>query len=55
MRRARKAGSPRATRSTAQLKLERVEKDINYQYIRDRFNWPKELLTRQGAAHRLAA
>ncbi len=27
------------------LKLERVEKDINYQYIRDRFNWPKELLT----------
>jgi len=28
-----------------QVKLERVEKDINYQYIRDRFNWPKELLT----------
>ena len=28
-----------------QLKLERVEKDINYQYIRDRSNWPKELLT----------
>src|SRR6186713_731559 len=27
-----------------QVKLERVEKDINYQYIRDRFNWPKELL-----------
>jgi len=26
------------------LKLERVEKDINYQYIRDRFGWPKELL-----------
>jgi len=26
------------------VKLERVEKDINYQYIRDRFNWPKELL-----------
>jgi alpha-D-xyloside xylohydrolase len=26
------------------LKLERVEKDVNYQYIRDRFNWPKELL-----------
>jgi alpha-D-xyloside xylohydrolase len=26
------------------LKLERVEKDINYQYIRDRFSWPKELL-----------
>ena len=25
-------------------KLERVEKDINYQYIRDRFSWPKELL-----------
>ena len=28
-----------------QQKLERVEKDINYQYIRDRSNWPKELLT----------
>jgi alpha-D-xyloside xylohydrolase len=28
-------------------KLERIEKDINYQYIRDRFNWPKELLTGQ--------
>ncbi len=27
------------------LKLERVEKDINYQYIRDRSSWPKELLT----------
>ena len=27
-----------------QVKLERVEKDINYQYIRDRFNWPKEML-----------
>ena len=27
------------------LKLERVEKDINYQYIRDRSNWPRELLT----------
>jgi alpha-D-xyloside xylohydrolase len=26
------------------LKLERVEKDIDYQYIRDRFDWPKELL-----------
>jgi alpha-D-xyloside xylohydrolase len=26
-------------------KVERVEKDINYQYIRDRSNWPKELLT----------
>ena len=26
-------------------KLERVEQDINYQYIRDRFKWPKELLT----------
>src|SRR6185436_4248151 len=26
-------------------KLERVEKDINYQYIRDRATWPKELLT----------
>jgi alpha-D-xyloside xylohydrolase len=28
-------------------KFERVEKDINYQYIRDRFNWPKEMLTGQ--------
>jgi alpha-D-xyloside xylohydrolase len=28
-----------------QIKVERVEKDINYQYIRDRSNWPKELLT----------
>jgi alpha-D-xyloside xylohydrolase len=28
-------------------KLERIEKDINYQYIRDRFNWPKEMLTGQ--------
>jgi len=26
------------------MKLERIEKDINYQYIRDRFSWPKELL-----------
>ena len=26
-------------------KLERVEQDINYQYIRDRFNWPKEMLS----------
>jgi alpha-D-xyloside xylohydrolase len=26
-------------------KVERVEKDINYQYIRDRAAWPKELLT----------
>ena len=26
------------------LKFERVEQDINYQYIRDRLNWPKELL-----------
>ncbi|MEJ0087020.1 MAG: TIM-barrel domain-containing protein [Pseudomonadota bacterium] len=25
--------------------LERVEKDVNYQYIRDRAAWPKELLT----------
>ncbi len=25
-------------------KLERIEKDINYQYIRDRFDWPNELL-----------
>jgi alpha-D-xyloside xylohydrolase len=31
-------------------KLERVEKDINYQYIRDRFNWPKELLESKEAA-----
>ena len=28
-----------------QQKIERVEKDINYQYIRDRASWPKELLT----------
>jgi alpha-D-xyloside xylohydrolase len=28
-------------------KVERVEQDINYQYIRDRFNWPKEMLTGQ--------
>ncbi|MBC8024871.1 MAG: DUF4968 domain-containing protein, partial [Steroidobacteraceae bacterium] len=27
-----------------ELKLERVESDINYQYIKDRFTWPKELL-----------
>jgi alpha-D-xyloside xylohydrolase len=27
-----------------ELKLERVERDINYQYIKDRFTWPKELL-----------
>jgi alpha-D-xyloside xylohydrolase len=27
--------------------FERVEKDINYQYIRDRFNWPREMLTGQ--------
>jgi alpha-D-xyloside xylohydrolase len=25
--------------------FERVEKDINYQYIKDRFTWPKEMLT----------
>jgi alpha-D-xyloside xylohydrolase len=29
--------------------FERVEKDINYQYIRDRFNWPREMLTGQEA------
>jgi alpha-D-xyloside xylohydrolase len=28
-------------------KLVRVEKDINYQYLRDRFAWPRELLTSQ--------
>jgi alpha-D-xyloside xylohydrolase len=28
-----------------ELKFERVERDVNYQYIKDRFNWPKELLT----------
>jgi alpha-D-xyloside xylohydrolase len=27
-----------------ELKLERVESDINYQYIKDRFTWPRELL-----------
>ena len=26
------------------LKLERIEKDINYQHIRDRFSWPQEML-----------
>jgi alpha-D-xyloside xylohydrolase len=26
-------------------KFERVEQDINYQYIRDRFNWPREMLS----------
>jgi alpha-D-xyloside xylohydrolase len=28
-------------------KLERVEQDINYQYIKDRFSWPREMLTGQ--------
>ncbi|HUR19168.1 MAG TPA: TIM-barrel domain-containing protein [Vicinamibacterales bacterium] len=43
-----KAGGFTARYSIAgEQKLERVEKDINYQYIRDRFNWPKELLTGQ--------
>jgi len=31
-------------------KRERIEKDINYQYIRDRSSWPKELLTGQEPA-----
>ena len=43
-----KAGGFTASYSIGgEKKLERVEKDINYQYIRDRFNWPKELLTGQ--------
>ena len=36
-------------------KLERVEKDINYQYIRDRFNWPKELLEPKEPVNGVAA
>jgi alpha-D-xyloside xylohydrolase len=36
-----------ATYVAGEKKLSRVEKDINYQYIRDRFNWPKEMLTGQ--------
>jgi alpha-D-xyloside xylohydrolase len=43
-----KEGGFTATYSIAgEKKLERVEKDINYQYIRDRSSWPKELLTGQ--------
>ena len=38
-----------------QMKLERVEKDINYQYIRDRSTWPKELLTGKEPTAGLAA
>lgn len=45
------AGKPGGFTATyfigGEKKLERVEKDINYQYIRDRFDWPKELLTGQ--------
>ena len=39
-----KEGGFTARYSAGTQKFERVEKDINYQYIRDRFNWPKELL-----------
>ncbi len=47
-RRGRQGGRLHGTYSIAgEKKLERVEKDINYQYIRDRFNWPKEMLTGQ--------
>lgn len=42
-----KEGGFTATYTAGEKKLERVEKDINYQYIRDRFNWPKEMLTGQ--------
>jgi alpha-D-xyloside xylohydrolase len=42
-----KEGGFTATYTAGEKKLERVEKDINYQYIRDRFSWPKEMLTGQ--------
>jgi alpha-D-xyloside xylohydrolase len=42
-----KPGGFTATYVAGEKKLQRVEKDINYQYIRDRFNWPKEMLTGQ--------
>lgn len=42
-----KEGGFTAIYTAGDKKLERVEKDINYQYIRDRFGWPKEMLTGQ--------
>jgi alpha-D-xyloside xylohydrolase len=42
-----KPGGFTATYVAGDKKLQRVEKDINYQYIRDRFNWPQEMLTGQ--------
>ena len=36
-----------ATYVAGEKKLVRIEPDINYQYIRDRFNWPREMLTGQ--------
>jgi alpha-D-xyloside xylohydrolase len=42
-----KEGGFTATYVAGDKKLTRVEKDINYQYIRDRFNWPKDMLTGQ--------
>ncbi|HTU65699.1 MAG TPA: TIM-barrel domain-containing protein, partial [Steroidobacteraceae bacterium] len=45
-----KEGGFTATYVAGDKKLERVEKDINYQYIRDRFDWPKEMLTGQEPA-----
>lgn len=42
-----KPGGFTATYVAGGKTLQRVEKDINYQYIRDRFNWPREMLTGQ--------
>ncbi len=42
-----KASGFTATYVAGEKKLVRVEQDINYQYIRDRFNWPTEMLTGQ--------
>jgi alpha-D-xyloside xylohydrolase len=40
-----KAGGFTARYVAGDKTFERVEKDINYQYIKDRFTWPKEMLT----------
>ncbi len=40
-----KEGGFTARYVAADKSFERVEKDINYQYIKDRFTWPKEMLT----------
>jgi len=42
-----KANGFTATYVAGEKKLVRIEPDINYQYIRDRFNWPREMLTGQ--------